>query len=46
MSGNKCAYYECNLSQRLVPGLRRFSFPVNDKELCKKWILHSGMSMK
>lgn len=42
MAGNVCAYYLCGKSSRRTPGLRRFTFPVNDSERCEKWILNAG----
>lgn len=42
MSGSKCSYINCKNSSKNTPGLRKFSFPVKDKERCKKWVLLCG----
>lgn len=42
VSGQVCSYFLCGKSVRNTPGLRKFGFPVKDKERCKKWITNSG----
>lgn len=42
MSGTKCSYINCTKSSKNTLGLRKFFFPANDKERCKKWIIFSG----
>lgn len=43
--GQKCSYSECERSLRQNPGLKRFSFPVNDPERLSTWIINSGNTL-
>jgi hypothetical protein len=44
MSGDKCMFFNCNLSRRTSKN-SFYSFP-NNEELAKKWILNSGKLFK
>lgn len=42
MSGNICSYADCKRSSQSHPGLRQCFFPVDDEEICQKWLLFCG----
>ncbi|VEN60059.1 unnamed protein product [Callosobruchus maculatus] len=38
----RCSYFMCGKSIRNTPGLRTFTFPVNDENRCMTWMINSG----
>lgn len=41
MSSYKCSYCKCDNNEKTV-GVKKFHFPVNNPNVCQKWIKRSG----